>query len=148
MEQNRKENLFVQMCRRHQKEFNEFPLVFAFSKEEALEKLGLTHEESDVVSCFSNTGSYFKKSDEPAFYAMLDRHQKEREDAIQSDQSGNGFIFSMFSYVLESQEFAYTYDIEDTLNFLGYTIEEVLNSKALLNGLNKALKKYGVALKK
>lgn len=79
---------------------------------------------------------------------MLDRHQKEREDAIQSDQSGNGFIFSMFSYVLESQEFAYTYDIEDTLNFLGYTIEEVLNSKALLNGLNKALKKYGVALKK
>ena len=61
MEQNRKENLFVQMCRRHQKEFNEFPLVFAFSKEEALEKLGLTHEESDVVSCFSNTGSYFKK---------------------------------------------------------------------------------------
>lgn len=144
MQRKRRTNRYVEMSRRHQKEFNEFPKVFAFNQEDALKKLDMPSGDSDEICSFGDTGCYYRKCDAPAFQKMLDRQRREREDAVRSDRTGSGFIYDMFSCVLANQEFAFTFSIEDTLDYLGYTRQEVLESKALLNGLNKALKKYGV----
>lgn len=147
MQQKRKTNRYAEMSRRHQKEFNEFPKVFAFNQEDALKKLDMPSGSSDEICSFGDTGCYYRKCDAPAFQKMLDRHREEREEAVRADRTGSGFIYDMFSCVLADLEFGYTLDIEDTLVYLGYTKQEVLESKAMLNGLNKALKKYGVVFK-
>ena len=40
----------------------------------------------------------------------------------------------------------YTYDLEDTLNAVGLTAEQIKGNKALHHGLQKALKRYGVKI--
>lgn len=39
----------------------------------------------------------------------------------------------MFLLELYNHEFAYTYDVEDTLNDLGYTMEQINNNPAFKN---------------
>jgi len=45
----------------------------------------------------------------------------------------------MFKYELNNHEYCYTRGTQDTLNALGYTIEEIRADKKLLNGLNLAI---------
>lgn len=40
MQRKRRTNRYAEMSGRHQKEFNDFPKVFAFNQEDALKKLG------------------------------------------------------------------------------------------------------------
>lgn len=46
----------------------------------------------------------------------------------------------MFLYELANHEFAYTYDVEDTLNSLHLTPDDINNNPALKNGLDLAVK--------
>ncbi len=100
MQRKRRTNRYAEMSGRHQKEFNDFPKVFAFNQEDALKKLGMPSGSSDEICSFGDTGCYYRKCDEPAFQKMLDRQRREREDAVRSDRTGSGFIYDMFSCVL------------------------------------------------
>ena len=62
------------------------------------------------------------------------------KDAISNDTTGDGFIYDMFNYELANHEYSYTWDVSDTLNELGFTIDYVKSNKNVLNGLLKALK--------
>ena len=48
----------------------------------------------------------------------------------------------MFLSELANHEYCITYDLEDTLNALGFTIEEINADKRLLHGLKKAKQDY------
>ena len=90
--------------------------------------------------CSIGFGGFIKKKDKEELKNMSQRHRKEKQEAIEQDKDGSGFIKSMFLLELYNHEFAYTYDVEDTLNDLGYTMEQINNNPAFKNGLKLAIK--------
>lgn len=137
-------NTYEEMKNRQQKEFDAFPMGAAFSKkqfEEMMQKWGLTINDTDKI-CSIGDGCYIKKADIESFLALINKTSVELKNAITSDLTGDGFIFDMFVYELANHEYCITYDLDDTLNALGLTIEEIKADKRLHYGLNKAIKHY------
>ena len=132
-------NRYLEMKRKHQEQINNFPLKFAFSKdqvEEGMKELGVTKKE--VVSI--GAGGFLRKTDFSRFKKESRERIEEMEKAIADDKTGEGFIYEMFYYELNNHEYCVTYSIADTVEGLGMTEEEVYNSESLLNGINKAKK--------
>ena len=137
-------NTYQQMKDRQQKEFDAFPIGAAFSNkqfEEMMQKWDLTVNDTDKI-CSIGGGCYIRKTDKEAFCALINRLTSEKENAIAADLTGDGFIFDMFVYELANHEYCITYDLEDTLDALGLTAEEINADKRLTHGLNKAIKHY------
>lgn len=136
------ENMYRELKNKHQDEVNSFPMVFAFSNqqfEESMDKLGLDPTETNKV-CSIGAGGFILKTDKEAFRKMFERHERERKEAIEADKTGEGYIYDMFDYELGNHEYCITYDIEDALNALGLTVEEVENNPLFTKALNKACK--------
>ena len=79
---------YLDMTKRQQQEFIDFPIAYAFNEkqlEEALEKLGATKEE---CCTYFNMGDVMKKTDVPAFKAMLRRHTEELQNAMKTLSTG------------------------------------------------------------
>lgn len=138
-------NNYKELKEKHQKEFNEFPMFFAFSNKqfsEAMKKIGLDpHKDTDKIYSFG-AGGYYKKTDSGKLKELINRHKEEVKNAIESDKTGEGYIYQMFNYELGNHEYGWTKDLEDTLNALELTMEQINDHPALLNGLNKALENY------
>lgn len=133
-------NRYKELKDKHQQEVNSFPMMFAFSQEQfdkGMKKLGLEPSDTDKIYSLGG-GGYYKKSDAEALHEMFNRHEKEMQEAINNDTTGEGFIYNMFRYELNNHEYSYTREIDDTLDALGLTKEEINNSKNLLHGLKKA----------
>ncbi len=134
-------NTYQEMRKRHQKEINSFPIKFAFSDkqfEEGMRDLGLEPTETDKVCKVGRTGGFIRKSDLPALKKMLGNHGTELQEAIDADETGNGFIREMFYYELCNHEYGYTMDAGDALDALGYSIEQINKDKRLLAGFTSA----------
>lgn len=139
-------NKYNTLREKQQKEVNEFPMFFAFSEkqfEEGMKSLGLEPGDVKKIYKLGNTGGFFRKSDSEALHAMFDRHNKEMEDSIAADETGEGFIFDMFNYELANHEYGYTRDPEPTLDALGMTMEEIKADSRLLHGWKMAVKRQG-----
>lgn len=137
-------NQYQELKDKHQKEFNEFPIGFAFSDEqfkEQMEKLGLTVDDEDKVVGIG-AGGFIRKDDVEKFKEMNTRHRAEEEEAIKNDTTGEGYIKDMFDYELANHEYGYTYDLTDTLDSLGLSMEDIQKDEKLKNGLRLALKRY------
>lgn len=133
-------NKYYELKQKQQKEVNNFPMMFAFSKDQfdkGMIKLGL--EPTDKEKIYSiGYGGYIRKSDSKAFNELFTRHEKEMKKAIEEDATGENFIYEMFLYELNNHEYGYTYEIDDTLQALNLTIEEINKDQRLINGLLKA----------
>lgn len=132
---------YQQLRKRQQEEFNKLPLMFAFSDEqfeEGMRKWGLSPEDTDKLYKVSG-GGFIQKKDAHLMKEVLKRHPKEIQAAIDNDKTGDGFIYQMFKYELANYEFGYTWDVEDTLDALGFTIEQVNKEPKLKHGLDKAI---------
>lgn len=137
-------NAYQLLKNRQQKEFNAFPLGAAFSKEqfaEMMQKWGLTENDTDKIISIGY-GCFIRKSDRERFDEMNARLNKEMQDAIAADKTGDGFICDMFYYELANHEYCITYDYEEAFDALGVTETQVNADKRLLRGLEKARKKY------
>jgi len=135
-------NAYLTLKQKRQKEVNEFPFMFAFSGQqfnEGMKELGLEPTDTDKIYSIGG-GGYIRKTDSKTLSEMTKRHEKEMAEAIAADPTGDNFIFDMFNYELANHEYVITYDITDTLDALGMTIEEVNVDERLKNGLNKARK--------
>lgn len=133
-------NMYKAMKEKHTKEMNGFPMMFAFSDDQfikGMDVLGVT-DESDLLSI--GYGGFIRKADSNALDELIEKHDREMKDAISNDTTGDGFIYDMFNYELANHEYSYTWDVSDTLNALGFTIDYVKSNKNVLNGLLKALK--------
>ena len=136
-------NVYLELKKSHQKEVNDFPMSFAFDNKqfaEGMQKLGLNPKETNKIYKFGDTGGFYRKTDAEALHEMFNRHRREMEKAIAADQTGEGFILDMFSYELANHEYVITYSVQDTLNALGLTEDQVNNNPALLKGLKQACK--------
>jgi hypothetical protein len=140
-------NEYLALKQKHQEEFNNFPIVFAFNDEqfeEAMEKLGYSVSARDYIGNVASIGGggYIRKSDSEAFHEMADRHENEMITAIENDETGGGFILDMFSYELSNHEYGYTREFEPALDALGLTLEDVRANDKLMRGLNLAISKW------
>ena len=101
----------------------------------------LTETDTDKIYSIGG-GCYIRKSDRKTFREMLDRHDRERREAISADATGDGYIQDMFYTELADHEYCITYDLTDTLYALGLSVDDINADKRLLRGLNKAVKQY------
>lgn len=135
-------NSYYKMRSRHAQEFYGFPHICAFTQKNLLEgmkKLGVNTPKE--LFGYGDTGLYFRVTDRTALDEMFERQHKEITEAILNDGTGNGFIYDMFLYELNAHEYRFTQDIEDTLEALGITQEQIVSTPNLKHGLEKACRK-------
>lgn len=133
-------NLYLELSEKRRQGINNFPMFFAFTKAqfaEGMKRLGLEAEDKDKV-VRGWAGAIYRKSDSQRLKDMLLGFDKEHQEAIANDKTGEGFIYDMFRYELANHEYTYTMEVDQTLDALGMTIEEVEADKRLLSGLLKA----------
>ena len=137
-----KRNLYAEMRKAQQEEFNSFPIGAAFSTEQfnkMMHNWGLDPEtDTDkIVKLYG--GTFILKDDVQAFKEMCKRHKDEMDKAIEEDADGSGFIKDMFLTELNNHEYGYTMDTEDTLDALGYTADDIINNPKLKKGIELAV---------
>lgn len=133
-------NLYLELKKKHEKEFNEFPMIFAFSKsqfKEGMEKLGLTEEDTDQIYSTGN-GGYYKKTDAQKLKELFDRHKKEREENLSNEE----YLYQMFLYELGNHEYCITYELDDTLEACDISHEMLEENSLMKDCLLRAKKKY------
>ncbi len=138
-------NRYAQLTKRQQEEFNTLPLGFAFSNAQFTEMMtewGLDPKDDLDKIVRIPGGGFIQKKDVDLLRETSCRHKKELEDAIAADETGEGFIYEMFYYELANHEYGYTGELDETLETLGYTYEEVMADKRLKRGLKKAMAKF------
>ena len=135
-------NKYDEIKEKHQKIVNEFPMKFAFSDEQfnqGMKELGLEPKDTDKVMSIGE-GRFIRKTDAKRFSEMWDTLRKEHNDLIKADKTGEGYIKDMFVSELENHEYGYTYELDDTLDALELTREQIANSPTLKHGLELARK--------
>ena len=78
---------YVQMKERHQKEVNEFPMMWAFNNDQfaqGMKKLGLQETDTDKIYRIA-PGGFIRKTDADKLDEMFTRHTKERKEAMAAD---------------------------------------------------------------
>lgn len=135
---------YHEMKEHQQKEFNAFPLAFAFNEdqfEQGMNRLGLDVSETDKVYGIG-AGGFMRKSDSEAFHEMLDRLHKETHDAFMNN--GQEWAEKAFYYELTNHEYCITLDTEPALYDCGFSLDEVKAVphlwKALRRAMNEAAK--------
>lgn len=135
-------NKYMELKNKIQKEVNEFPIGFAFSNEQ-FEKMKIelgVKEDSELLSI--GAGGFIRKTDKEAFHELFNNKAKRFDEAIAEDKTGEGFIKDMFLYELANHEYCITYELDDTLDALDLTYEEVMNDERLKRGLKLAKAEY------
>lgn len=128
-----------------QKEVEEFPFFFAFSNEQfekGMAGFGLRPDETDKIYKLGSTGGFYLRTDGKKLHLMFSRHEKEMQEAVDGDLTGEGFICEMFYYELANHEYIITHDAEDALNALDLTWKDIEESEKLRRGLDLAIEKY------
>lgn len=141
-EEESSKNKYVVLKDKQQKEFDNFPLHWAFGDKqykELLEKLNLTEEQAKKELVSGPAGCLLLKSDVPRFEEMLKSHTKELQEAIKNDTNGIGFIKDMFCSELYNHEYLYTRDLTQTLMSLGLDEKDFEKNPTLSKGLKMAL---------
>lgn len=83
-------NAYQELRDKQQKEFDAFPCFFAFNQkqfDEGMKKLGLRPGDTDKIYR-GVVGMYYRKTDSPKLKEMVERHDREHQDAIAGDQTG------------------------------------------------------------
>ena len=134
-------NKYSELGQRQQQEFNALPLGFAFSQkrfDEMMRGWGLDPEKDLKKIYRIPGGGYVQKKDADLLHQTTERHSAEMAAAIAEDKTGDDFIYQMFLAELADHEYGYTGDSEDTLDALGYTMEQVQADARLLRGFQRA----------
>lgn len=134
-------NRYADLKQRQQEEFDAFPMRYAFSNQQfadGMAALGL--EPTDTGKIYKAPGGgFYRREDGQRLKEMTERFDRELQEAIAADQTGDGFIYEMFLYELDNHEYGCTRDTEDTLCALGYTANEILGNPRLKRGIEKAV---------
>lgn len=136
-------NAYRALKERQQKEVNNFPMVFAFTNESFYQRIkelwNIEPEEAKEKIISIGAGGFILKEDRKKITDLIKKLQKELEEAIKADTTGNGFIYDMFNYELANHEYLYTRDINDALEALNLSYKDIEKNAALKTGLEKAI---------
>ena len=114
---------YLDLKKRHQKEFEDFPIAYAFNDkqlEEALDKLGAAKDE--CVSVFGH-GDIVKRENADALIKLL---EDQREELLQRIRDDEDFATAAFAYEMDNHEYAINWDGDaDVLDCFGITFEKI-----------------------
>ena len=130
---------YTELKAKHQAEVNAFPFGFAFNQsqfDEMMKKWGL--KPTDIREILSiGGGGYIRRSDADAFKEMMSRHKIQMKMAMKKNE--DDFLFHMFNYELANHEYCITYELDDTLDALGLTIDEINSNPKMADALKRAI---------
>ena len=106
----KKRDEYLELKKKHQKEFEEFPIAYAFNDkqlQEALEKLGATKEE--CVTVFGH-GDIVKRTDVKALIKLLECQDEELKQRLKDDPE---FAYEAFLYEMDNHEYAINWGADE-----------------------------------
>ena len=121
-----------------QQRVDEFPMMFAFSQEQLEEgkaRLGVT-DNKELLSI--GAGGFIRKSDREEFDNLFIQLDKELAENLNDDE----FLYEAFLYELANHEYCYSWDLTDSLDVLGLTVEQVKADDRMYSILKKAIVQY------
>ncbi len=110
---------------KHQAEFSNFPMIFAFNQsqlDEGLKKLGVV---DTALICSIGGGGYIKKADFDDLELLVDRHGLEMDEAMKDRE----FLTGAIEYELGNHEYGYTGNPNSALNALGIRIDSAFREE-------------------
>ena len=135
-------NVYKEIKNKNQKRLDNLSLGFAFNKEQfknMMEKWGFKENDIDKI-CSLGNGAFIKKCKLQDYYELVTDFRQEHKKLIEQDKTGEGYIKDMFLYELVNHEYSYTLELDETLDSLGLTYEQVMKNDALRKGLELAKK--------
>lgn len=135
-------NAYAELKERQQQEFNALPLGFAFNDKQFTEMMTKwsLDPDKDTDKIFSiGFGGFVQKKDAAKLHEVIERHDLEMSNAIACDKTGEGFVADMFYEELCNHEYSYTGEFDETLDALGFTARQVVDTPNLKRGLEKAV---------
>ena len=135
---------YLEIKNNNQKRFDDFAKkhiywIFAFSKKEFDDKLkeyDLTKD--DIISI--GHGGFIKKEHKSLYLKEMNRLHD--NDAFKQIKHDDAEVIKAFIYGLANHEYCITYNLDDTLDALGLTFEELKNDKRLSNRMIQARDEY------
>lgn len=106
----KKQKEYLELKKKHEKEFEEFPIAYAFNDEqlkEALEKLGATKDE--CITVFGH-GDIVKRTDAKALIELMGRHVSELKQKLKDDVE---FAEAAFLYEMDNHEYAINWSADE-----------------------------------
>jgi len=129
---------YYDLLEKQREEISNFPIAYAFNKEQLEEALKKLEAEKSECVTVMGAGDILKRKDVPRFLAMLERHTKEVQDALQEDEE---WAENAFLYEMDNHEYAINMDgDEDVLRCFGLTYEML--EEMGLEGAYKRAKKW------
>jgi len=128
-------NKYIKLRDKHQKEVNDFPIFFAFSKEQlqkGLDKWKVTKDDLITIGM----GGFIQDKDKNKYFDLIKRHWEEDKESRKSDE----YVYQMFRYELGNHEYCITYDYTETLEALGLEFKDL--DKRMIKILLKAKEDY------
>lgn len=135
---------YLELKNNNQKRFNDFSKnyiywIFAFSSkgfEYKLKEHGLTKDE--IISI--GAGGFIKKEHKELYLKEMNRLHANNEFKQVKDDDVE--VKKAFIYELANHEYCITYDLDDTLEALGTTEEEIKKDTRLKKILKEAINEY------
>ena len=106
----KKQKEYLELKKKHEKGFEEFPIAYAFNDEqlkEALEKLGATKDE--CITVFGH-GDIVKRTDAKALIELMGRHVSELKQKLKDDVE---FAEAAFLYEMDNHEYAINWSADE-----------------------------------
>lgn len=126
-------NRYRALRAKQQKEVNEFPILFAFSKKQLLKELKKRKAaKKDLIGV--TRGGYILKKDRDAYVSMMLRHKDEVLKALDDPDC----LYDMFRSEMEDHGFFISYNLDDALQDSPVSIKEMSKNPLMQETLKKA----------
>lgn len=133
---------YYEFKQKQQAEFDKLPMKAAFGDkqfEEMMSEWGLTTSEADLAKIKAlGAGGYCLKEDYQSFIDLANRHIKENEEFLSNDEN----LLDALKYEFANHECGLTWEFENGIIALGYTVEEFLSDERKKNLFIKARQEY------
>lgn len=135
---------YLELKNNNQKQFDEFSKkyiywIFAFSDKQFDDKLK-EHDltKNDIISI--GAGGFIKKEHKELYLKEINRLNN--DDAFKQVKDDDVEVKKAFMYELANHEYCITYNVDDALEALGITIEDIKKDPRLKKLLNEAIDQY------
>lgn len=127
-----------------QNQVDALPIRYAFGDKQFNEMLvkyfnGITCEDAKQQLYGNGVGGYYWRTDAEQINNTFKSISDTQQRLIDEDTTGDGFIYEMFLYELDNHEYSYTQDVNETLDAIGLTVDDLNGSSSLMRGLKKAI---------
>lgn len=139
---NKKTYDYHELTVRQRKEFEAFPIVWAFSDQQLedgiRDKFGMELNEAKDKILSLGMGGFILKTDADRFGDLIERHHAEREDALNDEN----YLYEGFLYELGNHEFCITFNAAPAIEAVGLTEDKVIGNERFESIFLKARSAY------